>query len=161
MTAAASTNMDRLVSLLGGWPAHFGAPEIKHGESLLAVLRRDKILDEAVFGLVVRYATHRAAFDRLSNEIAADAAKDLAAGAQPKTGETAHYLSGKEQSRAFHENKLLTLERELLATPYARAKSGQSAQTSFMDMLNAEPPEGGDGAGRVMPFRPLVKRGVS
>lgn len=147
MTAPAS-GMERLVTLLGGWPEHFEAEERKHGESLLAVLRRDRVLDEAVFGIVVRYAAHRAAYDRLSAEISAEEFEATAS----------NYLSGKEQSRAFHENKLLTLERELLATPYARAKNGMSAQTSFMDLLDEQPPEGGGGA-KVMPFKPMAKKG--
>ncbi len=147
MTAPAS-GMERLVTLLGGWPEHFAEEERKHGESLLAVLRRDRVLDEAVFGIVVRHAAHRAAYDRLSAEIAAEEFEVTAS----------NYLSGKEQSRGFHENKLLTLERELLATPYARAKNGMSAQTSFMDMLDDQPPEDGGGA-KVMPFKPMAKRG--
>lgn len=146
MTAPAS-GMERLVTLLGGWPDHFEEEERKHGESLLSVLRRDRVLDEAVFGIVVRYAAHRAAYDRLSAEIAAEAFEATAS----------NYLSGKEQSRAFHENKLLTLERELLATPYARAKNGMSAQTSFMDFLDDQPPE--SGGAKVMPFKPLAKKG--
>ena len=147
MTAPAS-GIERLVTLLGGWPEHFEAEEQKHGESLLAVLRRDRVLDEAVFGIVVRYAAHRAAYDRLSAEISAEEFEATAS----------NYLSGKEQSRAFHENKLLTLERELLATPYARAKNGMSAQTSFMDLLDDQPPEGG-GSAKVMPFKPMAKKG--
>lgn len=147
MTAPAS-GMERLVTLLGGWPEHFEAEERKHGESLLAVLRRDRVLDEAVFGIVVRYAAHRAAYDRLSAEISAEEFEATAS----------NYLSGKEQSRAFHENKLLTLERELLATPYSRAKNGMSAQTSFMDLLDEQPPEGG-GVAKVMPFKPMAKKG--
>lgn len=147
MTAPAS-GMERLVTLLGGWPEHFTSEERKHGESLLAVLRRDRVLDEAVFGIVVRYASHRAAYDRLSAEIAAEEFEATAN----------NYLSGKEQSRAFHENKLLTLEREVLATPYARAKNGISAQTSFMDLLDDQPPEDGGGA-KVMPFKPMAKKG--
>lgn len=146
MTTSAS-GMERLVTLLGGWPEHFEEEERQHGESLLAVLRRDRVLDEAVFGIVVRYAAHRAAYDRLSAKIAAEEFEATAS----------NYLSGKEQSRAFHENKLLTLERELLATPYARAKNGMSAQTSFMDLLDSQPPEDGGGA-KVMPFRPLAKK---
>ncbi|MFW2541522.1 hypothetical protein ACN2XU_02690 [Primorskyibacter sp. 2E107] len=142
-----SEGMERLVALLGGWPEHFGEDERKHGESLLAVLRRERVLDEAVFGIVVRYAVHRAEYHRLSADIAGEKFEATAS----------DYLSGKEQSRAFHENKLLTLERELLATPYARAKNGMSAQTSFMDLLDKEPPEGG-GGGKVMPFQPLAKK---
>ena len=146
MTTLAS-GLERLVTLLGGWPEHFKEEERQHGESLLAVLHRERVLDEAVFGIVVRYAAHRAAYDRLSAEIAAEEFQATAS----------TYLSGKEQSRAFHENKLLTLERELLATPYARAKNGMSAQTSFMDLLDDQPPEDGGGS-KVMPFKPLAKK---
>ena len=55
MTTLAS-GLERLVTLLGGWPEHFEEEERKHGESLLAVLRRDRVLDEAVFGIVIMYA---------------------------------------------------------------------------------------------------------
>lgn len=144
---ASASGMERLVSLLGGWPEHFKEDERKHGESLLALLRRDKTIDEAVFGMVVRYATHRAAYDRLSVEISE----------QEFEATASNYLSGKEQSRAFHENKLLTLERELLATPYARVKNGFGGQTSFMDLLDDLPPEGG-GTAKVMPFKPMAKK---
>jgi hypothetical protein len=146
MDSSASA-MERLVTLLGGWPDYFGQDERQHGESLLAVLRRGRVLDEAVFGIVVRYASHRAAFDKLSQEIADEEFEATAN----------NYLSGKEQSRAFHENKLLTLERELLATPYARAKSGVSVQTDFMDQLDAGPPDAGGGA-KVMPFKPMARK---
>lgn len=139
--------VDRLIALLGGWPDHFKETERKHGQSLIAVLSRDRVLDEVVFGMVVRYAEHRAAFDRLSADIAKEEFSATAS----------NYLSGKEQSRAFHENKLLTLERELLATPYARAKNGVSTQTSFMDAFDEAPSDGGDG-GKVTPFKPLAKR---
>ena len=121
--------IDYLVEKLGGWPDHFEDPAIAHGRSLLAVLFRDRSIDEVVFGLVCRYAMHRATFEKLSAQIAEEA---LDPGSAEKNS---HYLSGKEQSRAFHENKLLTLERELLATPYARSRNGQSTQTSFMEQL--------------------------
>ncbi len=142
----------KLVALPGGWPEHFDASARQHGESLLAVLRRARVLDEAVFGIVVRYAAHRSAYDKLSAEIAKDALADDAFQATATS-----YLSGKEQSRAFHENKLLTLERELLATPYVRAKSGVSVQTDFMDQLDAAPIVDG-GAGKVTPFRPMARK---
>jgi|GEM_PF-5560681 len=143
-----AAGVDRLVSLLGGWPDHFGDAEKKHGASILQVLRREKTIDEAVFGLVVRYATHRAAYDRLSKQIDED----------DQSAEKDSYLSGKEQSRAFHENKLLILERELLATPYARSKNGMSTQTTFLDLLNEPDPSGPDGDDKVTPFKPLRKR---
>lgn len=147
MTATPSS-MERLVTLLGGWPDHFEEAERKHGESLLNLMQRERMIDEAVFGQVIRYATHRAAYDRLSVDIANE---DY----EVKAG--SHYLSGKEQSRAFHENKLLTLERELLATPYARAKNGITSQTSFMDLLEAQPKDD-DKPGTVMAFKPLAKK---
>ncbi|MEO3479411.1 hypothetical protein AAFO90_17230 [Phaeobacter sp. CAU 1743] len=60
------TDIEKLVRLLGGWPPHFDDVEKAHGESLLRYLKRDGLVDEPVFGQVVRYAVHRAAFDRLS-----------------------------------------------------------------------------------------------
>jgi hypothetical protein len=145
---AEASSIDRLVSLLGGWPEHFKDAERKHGEALLAELRRERHLSESVFGMVVRYAVHRSAYEKLSAEISKEEFQATAS----------NYLSGKEQTRAFHENKLLTLERELLATPYARAKSGKSSQTSFMDTLDNLPTDPGGGKNVVTPFAPLSKK---
>lgn len=156
--ADSASGMEKLISLLGGWPQHFSDLEIRHGLSLLAQLRREKLLDEGVFGLVVRYAVHRAAYDLLSAKIASQAEEAEAQDADAKEKKGDGYLSGDEQSRAFHENKLLILERELLATPYARQKSGGSAQTSFMELLDREPTDGG-GTAKVMPFKPMARGG--
>ena len=153
--------LDHLVALLGGWPDHFTDRELVHGESLLAYLRRERVMDEVVFGLVVRYATHRAAFDRLS----ADLAKELAEKPlSDEAGKGGGYLSGKEQQRAFHENKLAALECELLGTPYQRVKAGLAAQTSFLSQLEpvqkaATEGDAGTVAKVVTPFKPLTKRG--
>lgn len=141
--------LQHLVGLLGGWPEHFEDDQIRHGLSLLALLRRDRILDEVAFGMVIRYADHRAAYDRLSKDINED--EDFKATAS-------NYMSGLEQSRAYHENRLLTLERELLTTPYSRAKNGQQTQTSFLDLLE-EPSPDGDGSGKIMPFKPMARKG--
>lgn len=151
MAAVNSDAVRRLVQKLGGWPDYFGAAEIQHGESLVGQLVRDRVIDETVFAVAIRYAVHRAAFDKLSAEIRAEDFKG--------TGEK--FLGGNEQRRAFHENKLAAIERELLATPYARAKQGQSAQTSFMDLFDAEQKPGGDDGGprRVLPFQPMARRG--
>lgn len=147
------SRMERLVTLLGGWPVYFGGEEKKHGESILGVLRRDRTIDEAVFFQVIRYAVNRAKYDKLCTDILADILNEAV---DQKSGD--HYLSGKEQSRYAYANKCMELERELLATPYARAKNGQSAQTSFMEKLDELPPEDGGGA-KVMPFKPLAKKG--
>ncbi|WP_306131009.1 hypothetical protein [Roseovarius sp. MMSF_3350] len=151
------SQMERLVSLLGGWPEHFSEKAERFGESILQVLVARRTIDQAVFGLVVRYAEHRAAFDRLSQEIAAE---DFEASA-------ANYLSGKEQRRAFHENRLAALETQLLATPYARAKSGEKVQTDFLALLDEspDPDDGGketpdaDGKRRIVPFEPIARKG--
>lgn len=139
--------MEKLIELLGGWPEYFGEDEIKNGESLLTYLLRLRVIDEPVFGLVVRHAIHKTAFDKLSVEILDE----------EFTATATNYLSGKSQSRAFHENKLLLLERELLATPYARAKQGLSNQSTFLDLLEDEPKT--EGEANVMPFKPLPKKG--
>lgn len=147
--------LDRVVEMLGGWPGYFGEAERRHGATILGLCRRDRILDEAVFGLVVRYAVHRAGYDRAGEELKA---AEAAAGEAPKPSAEGGFLSGEEQRRAYHFNKCLILERELLATPYARARNGLSAQTTFMDLLEKAPKDlGGDN--KVTPFVPLGRGG--
>ncbi|KII11288.1 MULTISPECIES: hypothetical protein [Phaeobacter] len=147
------TDIQKLVNLLGGWPPHFDDVEKAHGESLLRYLKRDGLIDEPVFGQVVRYAIHRAAFDRLSVMIV-DEGFDACEG---------NFMSGLSQQRAAHENRLAVLERDLLGTPYVRAKQGQSTQTSFMGLLDEPTSEEATSGGKVItPFRPLTrKRGPS
>jgi len=144
------TDIQKLVNLLGGWPAHFDEAEMAHGENLLRYLKRDGLLDEPVFGQVVRYAVHRAAFDRLCVLIVDE-------GFEATEG---NYLSGLCQQRAAHENKLAALEKDQLGTPYVRAKQGVSTQTSFMGLLEDPAPQGDDGAKVVTPFRPLSRKGT-
>jgi putative lipoic acid-binding regulatory protein len=148
--------LNRLVRLLGGWPSYFGREERKHGFSILAQLRRDRVLDESVFGMAVRYAVHRAAYDKVSSAIRA-AEKDDPEEAQKPSSEGG-FLSGDEQRRAYHFNRVAQLERELLATPYARVKAGGSAQTSFMDLLEKAPKNLG-GNDTVTPFTPMTRTG--
>lgn len=140
------TDIQKLVNLLGGWPPHFDEVERDHGASLLRYLQRDGLIDEPTFGQVVRYAVHRAAFDRLSVLIVDE-------GFEVKEG---NFLSGLSQQRAFHENRLAALEKELMGTPYVRAKNGQTAQTSFMTLLGDPAPT--DGGGKVTPFKPLTRK---
>ncbi|MDJ0631091.1 MAG: hypothetical protein QNJ44_22730 [Rhodobacter sp.] len=144
--------VDKLAELLGGWPGYFGETELQHGRSILAQLRRDRLVDEPVFGIACRYAVHRAAYDRVSARIK-EAEVDTDAG----PADDKNYLSGDEQTRAYHFNKLATVERELVATPYQRLKAGQSAQTTFMDVLIEAPKEVG-GNNSVTPFRPLSRQ---
>lgn len=146
--------VERVVKMLGGWPRHFNSAERGHGLSLLVQLLRDRLLDETVFGMVQRYATHRAAYDKLGAEIASQAKAARKGEALNRAPGDGSYLSGEEQARAYHFNKLLTLERELLATPYARVRNGGSAQTSFMDLLHEAPKEVG-GDNKVTPFKPM------
>ncbi|MEP4037486.1 hypothetical protein [Pseudophaeobacter sp.] len=144
------TDIQKLVDLLGGWPPHFDEVEQAHGESLLRYLKRDGLIDEPVFGQVVRYAVHRAAFDRLSVLIVEEGF----------TGTEGNFMSGLAQQRAAHENRIAVLERELLGTPYVRAKQGASTQTSFMDLLGDSAPDGERQGGRVVtPFRPMTRKG--
>lgn len=150
-------SLDRLAEMLGGWPDYFDDAARRHGLSLLGQLRRDRVLDEAVFGQVVRYAVFRARFDQLSADINEAAWASVNLGSKDeKAGES--FLSGKEQERAYCHNKLAGLERELLATPYQRAKQLGSAQTSFMDELVKAPKDEG-GEGTVTPFRPMTRKG--
>ena len=143
--------VQRIVDVLGGWPEHLTALACRHGESIMAVLIRDRVIDEAVFGQVCRYALHRGEFDRLSAAIQAEG--------EVADSDQKGFMSGDQQMRAFHENRLIDLEKHLLATPYARVKSVGTAQTSFMDQLDAAPnPSGnGDDSRKVMPLRPISR----
>lgn len=143
------SGVDRLAQMLGGWPDYFGGVEMVHGRSLLARMRREKVLDEIVFGMIVRYAIHRAAYDRISAQI-----REAAAGSAQKS----EGISFPEQERAYHSNRLAQLEKEMLGTPYQRAKAGMPAQTSFFDLL-VEGPKEADSAGKIMPFKPMSRPG--
>lgn len=143
--------LDKLARLLGGWPKHFRTAEKAHGRSLLRQLRRDRLVDEIVFGLVVRYAYHRAEYDRLTAEImSARTDEDRS---------TSGGLTPREQAQFAQFNKLLLIEKQLLGTPYERAGAKRDVQTSFMDQLEGAPKEDG-GDGKVMPFQPMARRHV-
>ena len=146
-------HLQRIVEALGGWPEHMNDLARRHGLSILAQLAREKFVDEGVFGMIVRYGVHRAAFDELSEDISKE---EFSASADK-------FLSGKSQQRAYHENNLAKLEKSLLATPYERVKSGGVAQTSFLTLLDQGPqdPDGTTATGAsqtVTPFRPLTRR---
>ena len=155
--------INRVVSALGGWPDYLDAIGRARGESMMCVVIDRRIIDQAVFVLVCRWAVHQSAFDRLSSALVAAEAEAAQAGKAGKAGDS--YLTGDEQRRAYHENRAAALETQLLATPYQRVKSGLSAQTSFMDKLGADPavtPGGGtaDGSGgarTVTPFAPRAR----
>lgn len=146
----AGLEIDRVLAALPALPPRFGDAETAHLRSVLAVLIRAKTIDEIVWAQVLRYARHRAKWDRLV--VAID--EVLEEGARPKDG----FMSGAEQMLAYHENQCVKIERELIATPYSRIRSGQSAQTNFLDLLAGDGGGDGDG-GRVLPFKPMGKRG--
>lgn len=157
----ATEHLQRLVKMLGGWPRHFKAAEKKHGLSLLAYLRRDRLIDEAVFGLVVRYASLRSEWEALDSAVKkerADAAKTAADASDPDNDRSSSGgLSLREQAYFAYHNKLVQIENLLLGTPYQRAKAGISTQTSFLDQLEEAPKEQG-GEGKVMPFQKLTRK---
>ena len=156
--------IDRIVAALGGWPDYLTGTGQARGESMMAVVIERRIVDQAVFVLVCRWAVHMAAFDRLSGSLVAAEAAAAAAGGRAKAGAAGDaYLSGDEQRRAYHENRAAALETQLLATPYQRMKAGLTAQTSFLDQLAAPDPAtpaGNDagGARKVMPFAPRARK---
>ena len=143
--AASVSGLEDILSRLGGWPSYFDDLEKKHGIGMFELQIRRRTLDEAVFGVVVRYAVHRAEYDRLSEQLAIDRGEE-------KAGE---YLSGAEQKRAYHKRELLTLERELLVTPSSKAKADLSLQTDFLDHLHSN--ETGRKDGKVVPWQPLSR----
>jgi hypothetical protein len=147
--------VDRVLAELGGWPKYFRAQERAHGAAILGQMVRDRMIDEAVFGIVVRYAVHRAKYDELSARILKETRREAA----EDMTESGHFLSAAEQARAYHFNKLAVLEQQLLATPYQRAKQGMRQQTSFMDQLTQPATAAGAPAEVVTPFRPLTRPG--
>ena len=144
MTASVS-GLEGILANLGGWPSYFGDLEKRHGIGMFELQIRRRTLDEAVFGIVVRYAVHRAEYDRLSEQLAEDRGEE-------KGGE---YLSGTEQKRGYHKRELLTLERELLVTPSSKAKADISLQTDFLDQLDSNAT--GKKDGKVVPWQPLSR----
>lgn len=147
-------HVDRVVAALGGWPGYLCETGRARGDGMMAVSIQRRIVDQAVFVLVSRWALHQAEFDKLSTALAVERPK-------PKSGDA--YLSGDDQRRAYHENRAAALETQLLATPYQRIKAGQSAQTDFLDQFDAPstPPDGqntGEGPRTVTPFRPRTKK---
>lgn len=149
--------VEHVLKQLGGWPRYFRKEERRHGLALLGQMLRDRMIDEGVFGIVCRYAVHRAKYDELSAQILSETlGGDETAAAAPETG---HFLSGAEQARAYHFNRLAILEQQLLATPYQRAKQGMRQQTSFMDQLVAPTAAKTETAEVVTPFRPLTRPG--
>lgn len=139
----------QVVARLGGWPGYFGLAEEQHALAMLAAVIRAKVIDEPVFRVVCFWAGHMAAHDRVAAKIEGEAFKPV----------ENKYLSGLEQQQAFHENKAMKLQRELLATPYARAKAGGSAQTDFLDLFDVPPETELRDAKTVTPFRSMKRRG--
>lgn len=147
-------HLDRIVSALGGWPDYLCAIGRARGDTMIAVTIQRRIIDQAVFVLVSRWALHQAEFDKLSTELAAERPAQ-------KSGDA--YLSGEDQRRAYHENRAAALETQLLATPYQRIRAGLSAQTDFLDQFDAPAPSpdghgASEGPRTVTPFRPRTKK---
>lgn len=133
---------DRLPAI----PESYGPAEIDYLRAVSEQLVRDRTLDEVVWALALDWAYHRAECDRLHA---------LAGEEGDSRSGDGHFMTATEQKRAFHENRSRQIERELFATPYARAKTTGSAQTSFMDILDRSTVEQ---TGTVTPLRPLARR---
>ena len=61
-----AAHINRVVAALGGWPDYLTGTGRARGESMMAVVIDRRIVDQAVFVLVCRWAVHMAAFDKLS-----------------------------------------------------------------------------------------------
>jgi hypothetical protein len=145
-----AAGLDVLAEMLGGWPDHFGALELQHGRSLLARMRREKVVDEIIFGMVIRYADDRASYERITAAIRENEVEQQ----RPDMA-----ITPADQKRSLHANKLAMLEKELLGTPYQRVKAGLPAQSTFIDYLVSAPKESG-GDNTVTPFKPIGRRGA-
>lgn len=126
-------------------PDHFGETERLYCDQVLACLIRDRAIDEIVWQLVIRYAHHRAQWDAINAQVMKRKAKGR---------KSAEYMTGNEQMLAYHGKQCLELEREMIGTPYRRARVNETAQTSFLETLITDGTDG-DGGGVVTPFQPL------
>ena len=146
MTASVS-GLEGILACLGGWPDYFGDLERLHGQGMMALQLRRRSLDEAVFGIVIRYAVARAEYDRISEALVKDRTEE----------KDSEFLSGREQKRATYRNELLTLERELLVTPSSKVRADMSLQTDFLDQLETSEDE--ENGGKVVPWKPISRGG--
>lgn len=139
--------LDCIVAHLPKVPEHFTDLHWDVARAVAGVLIRDKMIDEAVWLQIVRYATHHVIWSDLVLDLETDA-DESAKG----------FGSMKVQRLAYQEKVLAQSERELYLTPSSRHSNLGTAQTSFMDDLIGDAaskakattePEGG-----VTPFRP-------
>ena len=123
-------------------------------KALLARLLRDRSVDELVWSLALRYAHHRAEWDRLHAEGDVEA---VAEAGEPVDA-AAHFMTGREQKMAWHHKVCSEIEKQLLGTPYARARATGSMTTPFVDALFAfAESEPGDVV-RIDAFKPLTRQ---
>ena len=140
--------LDQALAALAPVPHSFTVAETKIAHSFAGALIRDRTLDEITWSIVLRYAHHRARWDAL--HVSAAASHSI-----PKDD---HFLTGTEQSMAYHANACTRIEDELLGTPKSRAKAN-AAQTTFLDTLTIPTTAtGGDNVTSLNPFQPLKKR---
>jgi len=139
--------LDAIRNGLSPIPDQFGEVERMYCDQVLACLIRDRAIDEIVWQLVIRYAHHRAQWDAINAQVMKRRAKGR---------KSAEYMTGNEQMLAYHGKQCLEFERELIGTPYRRARVNDTAQTSFLDTLaNTGGDDGGDD--NVTPFQPLKR----
>lgn len=113
-----------ILDRLPPFPEFFTDRHREIARSLGGVLLRDRMLDEAVWLQIQRYAVHRIKWDDINLDLETDDAED-------EKG----FGSAKVQRLAYLDKILTPLERELFVTPASRKESLGTEQSSFMDIL--------------------------
>lgn len=159
-----SVDVEHVFDNLPHLPEEFGEEEVTVVKSVLATLIPAKTIDEIVWHQIQRLAFHRCAWDRLASaalKLGAEEAAKTKRRKKPAPKKT-EFLTGQDQQLAFHENKVASLERELLGTPYVRAKMTGGAQTDFLDRLMAQDVPAIDDGDKVVqmvkPYRPISQQ---
>ena len=141
--------LDRALQVLPALPSSYGDAEKAIARGFASALIREERFDEFAWSLIARYAYHRAQWDELHED----------AVTAPKINHGDHFLSGTEQRMAFHGKQCAAIEKELLGTPYIRAKENVG-QATFLDTLDRQS-TGDDTVVPLNQFKPLTRRAGS
>lgn len=137
--------LDDILDRLSPVMPHFTEAHWDVARAVAAVLLRGRMIDEAVWLQIQRYATQHVIWAELVLDLQTDEA-EAAKG----------FGSMKVQRLAYQEKILGGFERELFLTPAARKEKLGSEQANFFDLLGggSGPAPAAPQEGRVTPFQP-------
>lgn len=141
--------LDRVRASLPAPPPSTTTAEHAILDGVLVRLIRERAVDEGVWSVATRYAYYRAEWDKLHAELVT----------RESRAAKGHFMSGREQRLAHLNRECRTFEKDLLATPYQRARATGSAQTSFLDDLapRSDTPPDSTVIDAVSAFRPISR----